>query len=128
LAKIQATPLAGDAAAAWVPRVPSVVPHLLQTLRERDGSMSALARQLAQDPVLVAAVLRIANSPYYRSAKPIGSIEQALLILGQDTLRQLLASVAFKPILNLQSGAVTRRGAPLVWDQSERCGVACHVL
>jgi len=127
LASLHAAALTGDTA-ALVPRVPAVVPQLLRTLRDPEGPVSALARQVEHDPVLVAAVLKIANSPYYRPARPITSIEQALLVLGRDGLRQLLATIAFKPILNLQSGAFTRRGAPLVWDQSERCGVACHVL
>jgi len=127
LTNLEAAALSGDVA-ALVPRVPAVVPQLLQILRDPSGSMSALSRELTQDPVLVAAVLKVANSPYFRPAKPIASIEQALLILGHDGLGHLLASVAFKPILSLQSGGVTRRGAPLVWDQSERCGVACHVL
>jgi HD-like signal output (HDOD) protein len=115
-------------AAALVPRVPSVLPQLLQTLRDPDTSMTELSREVAQDPVLVAAVLNVANSPYYRPAKPIASIEQALLILGHDALRQLIARVAFKPVLSRQSGEFTWRGAPVIWDQSERCGVACHVL
>jgi HD-like signal output (HDOD) protein len=128
LAAVESTVLTGDAATALVPRVPAVVPQLLRTLRDPAGSTSALARQVGHDPVLVAAVLKVANSPYFKPAQPIASIEQALLVLGHDGLRQLLASVAFKPILNLQSGAATRRGAPLVWSQSERCGVACHML
>ena len=119
---------AGPAAAALVPRVPAVVPQLLHTLRDPSRPMSLLARQLAQDPLLVAGVLKLARSPYYGLTRPVTSLEQALLVIGQDGLRQMLASVAFKPILNLQSGEYTRRGAPRVWDQSERCGLACQVL
>jgi HD-like signal output (HDOD) protein len=108
--------------------MPTVLPQLLRTLRDPDTSVTELARELAHDPVLVAAVLHIANSPYYRPAKPIASIEQALLILGQDTRRGLVARIAFKPILSLASGGFTKHGAPLIWDQSERCSIACHVL
>jgi HD-like signal output (HDOD) protein len=111
-----------------IPRVPSLVPQLLQSLRDPQRSIVALSRQVAQDPVLVAAVLRRANSPYYHAGKHIESLEQALLIIGHDSLRHLLAAVAFKPIINVQSGAFTQRAAPIVWDQSERCGMACHVL
>ena len=115
-------------AAALVPRVPAVVPQLLHTLRDPSRPMSVLARQLAQDPLLVAGVLKLARSPFYGLQRPVTSLEQALLVIGQDGLRQMLASVAFKPIINLQGGEFTRRGAPRVWDQSERCGLACQVL
>jgi len=111
-----------------IPRVPSLVPQLLHSLRDPHKSVAALSRQVAQDPVLVAAVLRRANSPYYRAGKHIESLEQALLVIGHDSLRHVVAAVAFRPIINVQSGAFTQRAAPIVWDQSERCGVACHVL
>jgi HD-like signal output (HDOD) protein len=110
------------------PRVPSLLPQLLHSLRDPQKSVVALSRQVAQDPVLVAAVLRRANSPYYRAGKHIESLEQALLIIGHDSLRHLLAAVAFRPIINVQSGTFTHRAAPIVWEQSERCGMACHVL
>ena len=118
----------GPSLATWVPRVPAVVPQLLHTLRDPARPMTVLARQLAQDPVLVAGVLKLARSPAYGLSRPATSLEQALLVIGQDGLRQMLASVAFKPIINLQAGEYTRRGAPRVWDQSERCGLACRVL
>jgi HD-like signal output (HDOD) protein len=127
LAKLDAL-ASGPGLATWVPRVPSVVPQLLHTLRDPARPMSVLARQLAQDPVLVAGVLKIARSPFYGLTRPVTSLEQAMLVIGQDGLRQMLASVAFKPIINLQSGDYTKRGAPRVWDQSERCGLACQVL
>jgi HD-like signal output (HDOD) protein len=114
--------------AGLVPRVPNVVPQLLHTLRDPARSTGALAHQLAQDPVLVASVLKLARSPFYGLHESVTSLEQALLVIGQDGLRQVLATVAFRPIINLQSGAYTRRGAPRVWDQAERCGLACQVL
>jgi HD-like signal output (HDOD) protein len=123
-----ATRAAAPSAAALIPRVPAVVPQLLHTLRDPSRPMNVLARQLAQDPVLVAGVLKLARSPFYGLSRPVTSLEQALLVIGQDGLRQMLASLAFKPIVNLQGGEFTGRGAPRVWDQSERCGLACQVL
>jgi len=119
---------AAPTAAALIPRVPAVVPQLLHTLRDPARPMSVLARQLAQDPVLVAGVLKLARSPFYGLTRPVTSLEQALLVVGQDGLRQMLATLAFKPIVNLQGGHFTGRAAPRVWDQSERCGLACQVL
>jgi len=118
---------AAPSAAALIPRVPAVVPQLLHTLRDPARPMSTLARQLAQDPLLVAGVLKLARSPFYGLTRPVASLEQALLVVGQDGLRQMLASLAFKPIVNVQGGDFTGRGAPRAWDQSERCGLGCQV-
>ena len=82
---------ASAGAAALVPRVPAVVPQLLHTLRDASRPMSVLARQLAQDPVLVAGVLKLARSPFHGLRQPVASLEQALLVVGQDGLRQMLA-------------------------------------
>jgi len=115
-------------AASLVPRVPSVVPQLLHTLRDSAPSVHGLAQQVAQDPVLVAAVLRGANSAYYRTTRPVESLDQAVLVLGHDGLRQLVASVAFRPLMNIQSGQYTKPGAPRIWEQSERTAAACRTL
>jgi hypothetical protein len=67
-----------------VPRVPAIVPQLLQMLRDPSHRAVDISRRVAQDAVLVAAVLRVANSPWYAAGRRIESLEQAVLILGQD--------------------------------------------
>ena len=115
-------------AAALVPRVPAVIPQLLRSLREDDSSAGALARQVAQDPVLVAEVIREVNSPYYQPASPIRNLEGAVLLLGQNGLRMLLARVAFRPIISQQAGPLARLVAPPLWSQSEKCALAASLL
>lgn len=115
-------------AAALVPRVPAVIPQLLRSLREEDSNTGALARQVAQDPVLVAEVIREVNSPYYQPSSPIRNLEGAVLLLGQNGLRMLLARVAFRPIISQQAGPLARLVAPPLWSQSEKCALAASLL
>jgi HD-like signal output (HDOD) protein len=114
--------------ASRVPRVPAIVPQLMQMLRDPSRETTDVARHVEQDPVLVASVLRVANSPWFGAGRRIDSVEHAVLILGHDGLRQLVANVAMKPLINVQSGHYTRAGAPRVWIQSERAGAACRLL
>lgn len=125
LAEAVNSPRAG---AHLVRRMPGVIPQLLQSLRSPDFSGQELARKIWHDVVLVGEVLRLANSAAYSPANPITSIDHAILMLGQDGLRQLITSVAFKPIIDLRSGTFTRRVAPRLWDQAERCAVANRLL
>lgn len=111
-----------------VPRVPAVIPQLLRSLRDEKMSAGELSRQIAHDVVLVAEVIHEANSPFYRPAKPIHSLENAVLVLGHNGLRLLIAKVAFRPIINLQAGHFTKRVAPQVWAQAELCADACNLL
>ncbi|MEH6435524.1 HDOD domain-containing protein [Massilia sp. DD77] len=125
LGRLQARP---DAAAELVPRVPAVIPQLLRSLRDEASTAAGLARQVAQDPVLVAEVIREVNSPWYRPATPVRNIEGALLLLGQNGLRMLLARVAFRPVIGSQAGQLARQLAPALWSQSEKCALAASLL
>lgn len=116
------------AGANLVPRVPAIIPQLLKSLRDENISASDLSHQIAHDVVLIAEVIREANSPYYHPAKPITNLENAVMVLGQNGLRLLIARAAFRPIINLQSGRFTSLAAPHIWAQSEKCADACSRL
>lgn len=125
LTRLAQSPGAG---AHLVPRVPAVIPQLLRSLRDDSMSSAELSRLLAQDVVLVAEVIRSANSPYYRPNTPIKTVESALLLLGQNGMRLLLARVAFRPVISAQGGNLARLAAPLVWRHAEKCALAANLL
>ncbi|HYC41925.1 MAG TPA: HDOD domain-containing protein [Noviherbaspirillum sp.] len=113
------------ATADLVPRIPSVVPMLLRSLRDYHVSNAQLAEQVMHDAVLVAAVLKQVNSSYFRRSSPVKTIEEAIAVIGQNGLRMLVASVAFKPLFNAGLGHFTAVGAPRVWELAESYGIAC---
>jgi HD-like signal output (HDOD) protein len=129
LTRLAQAPVAG---AALVPRVPAIIAQLMRTLRDENMNATELSRQLAQDVVLVAEVYRESNRPCYRpryhSGPPIDSIEGAIMLLGQNGMRMLLARVAFRPIVSMQSGRLATRTAPLIWRQSVKCALAASLL
>lgn len=115
-------------AAELVPRVPELIPKLLRSLRDDSVTTGELAQQVAQDVVLVADVLREANSAYYRPMTPIKTLDAAIMLLGQNGLRMLLARVAFRPIIRMHEAGFARRVAPQVWNHSEKCAVAASLM
>lgn len=125
LARIVASTHSGS---SLVRRLPGVIPQLLQSLRSDSFSSAALARMISHDVVLVAEVLRLASSATHGTQGAMSSIEHAVLVLGQNGLRQLISGVAFKPIIDLKSGHYIRRIAPRLWQQSEQCALACRLL
>jgi len=114
--------------AALVRRMPGLIPQLLQSLRSDNFSGAQLSRTISGDVVLVAAVIRLANTSYIGSGTNISSVEHAVMLIGQEGLRHLITSVAFRPIIDMNSGHYTRSLAPRIWDQSERCAVANRML
>ncbi len=114
--------------AQLVRRMPGVIPQVLQSLRTNDFSGAELSRKISHDVVLVAEVIRIANSSMYAKQEPISSIEHAVLVLGQNGLRHLITSVAFRPIVDLKSGHFNRLIAPRIWSHSQQCALAARLL
>jgi len=125
LARLARDPAAG---AGLVPRVPEIIPQLLRSLRDEGITGAELARQVGKDPSLAAEVIREANSPFYRQGTQVRTIDAALLVLGQNGLRMLLARAAFRPIAGMQGGRHARVAAPRVWRHTEHCALAASLL
>ena len=116
------------AASGLVPRIPELIPQLLRDLADDDVSQGDLARSVERDMVLVAEVIREANSAYYRPLQAVKSLDGALLMLGQNGLRMLLARIAFRPLVRMAEGGFARRAAPQVWNQDEKCALASSLM
>jgi HD-like signal output (HDOD) protein len=115
-------------AAGLVPRVPEVIQQLLGSLGDDGASAAELKSMVAKDVVLMAEVIREANSSYFSSMAPVSTIEAAIMRLGQAGLRMLLARIAFRPVIKMQSGGFASRAAPRIWQQSERCALAASLV
>lgn len=85
-----------------LPTIPEVVQELIQTLDQADVSASEIARTLATDQVLSAKVLRLANSAYYSVPRTVATVDEAIKMLGINTVRTIVLSAAmpssFQPI------------------------------
>jgi len=111
----------------WLPRRPTLMPQLLRALDDPGAGSDRLATMIAHDPVLTADVLRLANSSLYRiSAAPLETIERALLVLGVDALRGLVATAMMQPVFR-----ATRTNFPrfprLLWERTERAARAAEL-
>ncbi|MEW7851315.1 HDOD domain-containing protein [Massilia aurea] len=115
-------------ASGLVPRIPELISQLLTALSDENISTGALSAQVGRDLVLVAEVIREANSAYYRPLTPIETLEGAVTMLGLNGLRMLLARIAFRPLLRVTVQGVARQVAPVVWKHAERSAFAASVM
>lgn len=114
--------------AALVRRMPGLAPQLLHSLRSAHSPGNALARTISPDAVLAAAVIRLANSCRQGAGSAIASLDHAVILVGQEGLRQLATSAAFRPVIDGNSGLYTRRMAPRLWEHAERCAASARQL
>lgn len=107
-------------ASKLLPRLPTVLPKVIQALREEDNSAAEIASLIEQDHILVAEVIRLVNSPVYRTRQEITSLKQATIMLGREGLRQLVASAIVRPLLNSGSGHFVKISSKALWEHSEK--------
>jgi len=108
-----------------IPRLPVALPRVINMVRRDDVSPREMAERLSHDPALVGEVVRIANSPRYRTGRDIANLQEAVLVLGQRGLMQLVTNVTMRPIFNAQQGRFSRIAGTRLWDLSERSACAC---
>lgn len=111
----------------FFPRRPLHLPKLLKTLNDGEATRQVLAQLVLEDPALASAVLQRANSPAYRNTPaPVESIDSALLLLGTEGLRALLALVILQPVFRVPRGYFDNF-ASITWEQAERTSAAAEV-
>jgi HD-like signal output (HDOD) protein len=111
-----------------LPRLPSVVPQLMRSLRNDDSSSRMLAEQISRDTVLVGEIIRVANSAYFRTARPVTGLPQAITLLGQNGLRRVVMQLVMRPILRTDTDALSRAAGDRLWEHAERCARTCVFL
>jgi putative nucleotidyltransferase with HDIG domain len=77
-----------------LPTLPDVVERIATILERPDANLAEAARLVETDQVLTAQLLRLANSAFYGFSGQIGSVAQALVVLGTTVTRSLLYGTA----------------------------------
>ncbi|PCK09718.1 MAG: Fis family transcriptional regulator [Alteromonadaceae bacterium] len=111
-----------------VPRLPTVIPKLLRSLRDPDSSARDYVEIINKDPVMSAAVLKLANSVYFNPiGKRIDDIEPAVVKLGINGIRSVLSAAVMQPIIQKDSAYFSQSGQRM-WHHSLSCAVACELI
>ena len=107
--------------ARYTPRRPNLLPQLMRALGDEEMSRRTLAALIARDPALVGSLLKMANSAFYRvTSKPVESVERAVVILGSDGLRSLIAAALMQPNFQVSATNGFPRFPELVWEHALR--------
>lgn len=72
-----------------LPAFPQVVQELVRSLGDESCSLNHIASQIERDPAIAAKTLWMANSSFYGLSRQVQSIEQAMQVLGLNTVRTI---------------------------------------
>lgn len=106
-----------------LPPSPIVASKLLELLRKPDLTIKELANAVSLDPVISARLLRMANSAFYQQMKQINSVDRAIIVVGENVLRNLATEYSLRST-HKTYGVLERR----LWENSIGCAVACRML
>ncbi len=73
-----------------LPSPPHAIAKIIRTLDDGDATAEMLAKQIETDTGLIASILRLVNSSHYAISGGVPTIRQAIVLLGFDTIRNLV--------------------------------------
>jgi len=106
-----------------LPPMPAVASRVMQELMNPDASADSLSKIIETDQALVTRVLKIANSAFYGCSRKVSSIQLAIVVLGFNTMKNLVIATSTKSLYHHQSAAEQS-----LWEHSLAVGVASHVF
>ena len=109
-----------------LPTIPHVVAKLLDLCRDSEASAEDLASVIGQDASLSTRVLKVVNSAFYGRRDPVGSLQQAVVVLGSRAIQSVVLSTS---VVKMFSGSSSGSFDYLTfWEDSLRRGVTAKLL
>ena len=111
-----------------LPRRPQTLPRLMAALSDETTDRQRLSEIILGDPALTDQLLKIANSPYFRTRdSDVDSVDQAIFVLGMDGIRNVIAAAVARPVLaarNSREAVFAQR----VWNWGLTCARASELI
>jgi putative nucleotidyltransferase with HDIG domain len=108
-----------------LPTIPIVATKVLELLDKPDVELDEVADMILTDQVLAARVIKIVNSPLYRSSTEIKSVKRALVFLGFRHIRELALTCSFIEAFQGKDGAFD---VMTFWEHSFGVGIVAKII
>ncbi|MBM2813502.1 MAG: putative signal transduction protein [Ignavibacteria bacterium] len=109
-----------------LPTIPFVMNEILHSVDNENVRASQLASLIERDQALTARVLRVANSPFYGFTRKISTIELAIVLLGLNTIKEIVLSLVLQKFYNkLRRSVINTKD---FWSYSVFCGACSRFL
>ncbi|MCP5181046.1 MAG: HDOD domain-containing protein [Pseudomonadales bacterium] len=110
-----------------LPTLPEVALRIRDVASDRNVSGTSLAAVVAEDPVLTAQLMRVANSPMFRAVKPIDDLQMAISRIGVEYAANLATGLAMQHMFQATSELIDRKLRE-TWSHAVDIAAICGVL
>jgi len=86
-----------------LPSLPASIAELLASFADDDVDVEQISRQIARDQGLTARVLRVANSSFYGLQSRVGTVHEAVVILGFRAVRSMVLAVGMSSAFKVEN-------------------------
>lgn len=76
--------------------LPAVAIELVERLNDPESDVDEIINLIKQDPSLAIRVLKVVNSSYYGMPRQVGSIDQAVILLGLNAIKSITVVASFE--------------------------------
>ncbi len=109
-----------------LPTIPQVLMRIWMILESPDSSMSDLEKVVSLDQALTAKVIRLANSPFYRTGYEASNVKNAIVNIGLEAVKNLVIAVSVTSVFKKQKRAVKFFPLKEFWCHCVAVGVAAR--
>lgn len=109
-----------------LPSPPGIVVRILEAVQDEDSCFAELGKIISADPALVVKLLKVANSSMYGFGGRIKNIENALAILGINSLKNI--ALSFVIVRQMQGDSNSYFDFQYFWKRSVTAAVAAKML
>jgi HD-like signal output (HDOD) protein len=86
-----------------LPTLPTIATQVFQITSNPDFSATALSNLIMNDPALTSKILKTVNSPFYGIQQQVGSVKQAVVLLGSDEIIDMAFGMAASEVFDIES-------------------------
>lgn len=110
-----------------IPPLPVVAQELLKLTRSDETSLKLIIEKIKTDQGISSKVLKLINSPFYALRKEISSIDQASMLLGTTTIKNIVLSISIEEFYKKNFSLYKTTGNEL-WQHSHDTAVIAEFL
>jgi putative nucleotidyltransferase with HDIG domain len=87
-----------------IPPLPAIIPRVMNVLNDPNCTVVELSEVLGSDQAIASKLLRLSNSAFYGYSKHIGTIQDAVVLLGFKTIKGLIYALSLYSSFNQDVG------------------------
>ncbi len=106
-----------------LPPMPAVAVKVMELLADPNVNYNKLGATISSDPAVSARLLKVANSAFYSMKRQIKTLDHAIAIVGERTLRSLVLAASLEG-MNKSYGLLEK----LLWEDAMGCAIGSRIL